>query len=71
MNSVYQEFKGWKQDLTGMTTYEELPIVKKSISNSLKRNWSANKIVSVGQIETNVLMALWNLRRFLFYTKDV
>jgi adenylosuccinate synthase len=20
-----QEFKGWKQDLTGMTTYEELP----------------------------------------------
>jgi adenylosuccinate synthase len=23
---VYKNFKGWKADLTGMTTYEELPI---------------------------------------------
>jgi adenylosuccinate synthase len=25
-NYVYKNFKGWKADLTGMTTYEELPI---------------------------------------------
>jgi adenylosuccinate synthase len=25
-NPVYKEFKGWKADLTGMTTYDELPI---------------------------------------------
>jgi adenylosuccinate synthase len=25
-NPVYKEVKGWKADLTGMTTYEELPI---------------------------------------------
>jgi adenylosuccinate synthase len=35
-----KNFKGWKADLTGMTTYEELPIELKSILSLLKRSSS-------------------------------
>jgi adenylosuccinate synthase len=34
---VYQDFKGWKQDLTGMTTYDELPIELKEYIEFIER----------------------------------
>ena len=46
---VYQEFKGWKQDLTGMTTYDELPSeLKEYIAFIEKEVEVPIKIVSVG-----------------------
>jgi adenylosuccinate synthase len=44
---VYQDFKGWKQDLTGMTTYDE-PIELKEYIEFIERELKFNKIVSVG-----------------------
>ena len=46
---VYQDFKGWKQDLTGMTTYDELPIELKEYIEFIEREVEVPiKIVSVG-----------------------
>jgi adenylosuccinate synthase len=46
---VYTEFKGWKADLTGMTTYEELPKELKSYIEFIEKEVEVPiKIVSVG-----------------------
>lgn len=46
---VYQEFKGWAQDLTGMTTYEELPKELKEYIEFIEKEVEVPiKIVSVG-----------------------
>ena len=46
---VYQEFKGWKQDLTGMTTYDELPAELKAYIDFIEKEVEVPiKIVSVG-----------------------
>ncbi|MBU2060354.1 MAG: adenylosuccinate synthetase, partial [Bacteroidetes bacterium] len=46
---VYQEFKGWKADLTGMTTYEELPAELKAYIEFIEKEVEVPiKIVSVG-----------------------
>jgi adenylosuccinate synthase len=46
---VYQEFKGWEQDLTGMTTYEELPTELKDYIAFIEKELEVPiKIVSVG-----------------------
>jgi adenylosuccinate synthase len=46
---IYQDFKGWKQDLTGMTTYDELPIELKEYIEFIEKEVEVPiKIVSVG-----------------------
>jgi adenylosuccinate synthase len=46
---VYTEFKGWKADLTGMTTYDELPIELKDYIEFIESVVEVPiKIVSVG-----------------------
>ena len=46
---IYTEFKGWKADLTGMTTYEELPKELKSYIEFIEKEVEVPiKIVSVG-----------------------
>jgi adenylosuccinate synthase len=46
---VYKEFKGWKADLTGLTTYEELPIELKEYIEFIENEIEVPiKIVSVG-----------------------
>ena len=46
---VYQEFKGWAQDLTGMTTYEQLPKELKEYIEFIENVVEVPiKIVSVG-----------------------
>jgi adenylosuccinate synthase len=54
---VYQDFKGWKQDLTGMTTYDELPIELKEYIEFIEREVEVPiKIVSVwSRQKTNYL----------------
>jgi adenylosuccinate synthase len=39
---VYQDFKGWKQDLTGMTTYDE-PIELKEYIEFIERELKFNQ----------------------------
>ena len=34
---IYTDFKGWKADLTGMSTYDELPIVLKNYMDFLEK----------------------------------
>ena len=46
---IYTEFKGWKADLTGMTTYDELPKELKSYIEFIEKEVEVPiKIVSVG-----------------------
>jgi adenylosuccinate synthase len=46
---IYTEFKGWKQDLTGLTTFESLPKELKAYIEFIEREVSVPiKIVSVG-----------------------
>ncbi len=46
---VYTEFKGWKADLTGMSTYDELPIELKQYIEFIEKEVEVSiKIVSVG-----------------------
>ena len=46
---IYQDFKGWKADLTGMTTYDELPSELKTYIEFIEKEVEAPiKIVSVG-----------------------
>jgi adenylosuccinate synthase len=46
---VYTEFKGWKQDLTGLTTFESLPKELKDYIEFIEREVEVPiKIVSVG-----------------------
>jgi adenylosuccinate synthase len=45
----YQTFKGWQADLTGMTTYDELPIELKEYIAFIEKELEVPiKIVSVG-----------------------
>jgi adenylosuccinate synthase len=39
---VYKNFKGWKADLTGMTTYEELPIELKEYIEFIEKSRSSH-----------------------------
>src|SRR6187402_2332631 len=46
---VFKEFKGWHQDLTGMTTYDQLPIELKEYIEFIEKEVEVPiKIVSVG-----------------------
>ena len=46
---VYKEFKGWQADLTGLTTYEQLPIELKEYIEFIEEEVGVPiKIVSVG-----------------------
>jgi adenylosuccinate synthase len=46
---VYKEFKGWEADLTGMSTYDELPIELKKYIEFIEAAVEVPiKIVSVG-----------------------
>jgi adenylosuccinate synthase len=46
---VYTEFKGWKADLTGMSTYNELPKELKDYIDFIEKEVEVPiKIVSVG-----------------------
>ena len=46
---VYKEFKGWQADLTGMTTYDELPAELKAYIEFIEKEVEVPiKIVSVG-----------------------
>ncbi len=46
---VFKEFKGWKADLTGMTTYEQLPIELKEYIQFIEKEVEVPiKIISVG-----------------------
>ena len=46
---VYKEFKRWKKDLTGMTTYDELPVELKEYIEFIEKEVEVPiKIVSVG-----------------------
>ena len=46
---IFKEFKGWKADLTGMTTYDELPIELKEYIEFIEKELEVPiKIVSVG-----------------------
>jgi adenylosuccinate synthase len=46
---VYKEFKGWKADLTGMSTYQELPQELKEYIEFIENEVEVPiKIVSVG-----------------------
>jgi adenylosuccinate synthase len=46
---IYKEFKGWQADLTGMTTYDELPIELKEYIEFIEEFVEVPiKIVSVG-----------------------
>ena len=46
---IYKEFKGWKADLTAMTTFDELPIELKQYIEYIEATVEIPiKIVSVG-----------------------
>ena len=46
---IYTEFKGWKQDLTGLTTYDSLPATLKEYIEFIEKELEVPiKIVSVG-----------------------
>jgi adenylosuccinate synthase len=72
-NSCLPDFKGWKQDLTGMTTYDELPIEWKNILNLSKRvevqskdlSWLTEnnlKIIQPSALNFRAFFSIW------FYT---
>ncbi len=49
VSPIYTEFKGWKADLTGMTTYDELPSELKNYIDFIEKEVGVSiKIVSVG-----------------------
>ncbi len=49
VSPVYTEFKGWQADLTGMTTYEELPLELKNYIEFIEKEVEVPiKIISVG-----------------------
>ncbi|MNG35870.1 Adenylosuccinate synthetase [compost metagenome] len=49
MTPVFKEFKGWHQDLTGMTTYDQLPVELKEYIEFIEKEVEVPiKIVSVG-----------------------
>ncbi len=55
VHSVYTELKGWKADLTGMTTYDQLPQELKTYIEFIESEvGSANKIVSVDLTESKL-----------------
>jgi adenylosuccinate synthase len=46
---IYTDFKGWKADLTGMSSYDELPIELKDYIDFIEKELEVPiKIVSVG-----------------------
>ncbi|WP_318639768.1 adenylosuccinate synthase [Flavobacterium ardleyense] len=54
---VYQEFKGWQADLTGMTTYEVLPAELKAYIEFIEKEVEVPiKIVSVGPDRKQTIM---------------
>jgi len=54
---IYQEFKGWKADLTGMTRYAELPNELKSYIEFIEKELEVPiKIVSVGPDRKQTIM---------------
>lgn len=54
---VYTEFKGWQADLTGITTYEELPIELKAYIDFIESEVEVPiKIVSVGPDRTQTIL---------------
>ncbi|UMY64366.1 MULTISPECIES: adenylosuccinate synthase [unclassified Flavobacterium] len=53
---VYREFKGWKADLTGMSTFEELPSELKAYIEFIEKELEVPiKIVSVGPDRTQTI----------------
>lgn len=53
---VYREFKGWKADLTGMSTFEELPSELKTYIEFIEKELEVPiKIVSVGPDRTQTI----------------
>jgi adenylosuccinate synthase len=53
---VFKEFKGWQADLTGMTTYDELPIELKTYIEYIENAIEVPiKIVSVGPDRTQTI----------------
>jgi adenylosuccinate synthase len=54
---IYTEFKGWKQDLTGLTTFESLPKELKAYIEFIEREVAVPiKIVSVGPDRKQTIM---------------
>ncbi len=54
---VYTEFKGWKADLTGMTSYEQLPAELKNYIEFIEKEVNIPiKIVSVGPDRKQTIM---------------
>jgi adenylosuccinate synthase len=54
---IYREFKGWKQDLTGMTTYDQLPAELKEYVAFIEEACGVPiKIVSVGPDRTQTII---------------
>jgi adenylosuccinate synthase len=54
---IYTEYKGWKADLTGMTTYQELPIELKNYIEFIEKVLEVPiKIVSVGPDRKQTIM---------------
>jgi adenylosuccinate synthase len=46
---IYTDFKGWKADLTGMSTFDELPVELKNYIDFIEKELEVPiKIVSVG-----------------------
>ncbi len=57
VNPVYKIFKGWKADLTGITTYEALPIELKDYITFIETEVGVPiKIVSVGPDRTQTIL---------------
>ena len=54
---VYKEFKGWQADLTGMTSYDELPVELKEYIEFIEKEVEVPiKIVSVGPDRKQTIM---------------
>jgi adenylosuccinate synthase len=54
---IFKEFKGWKADLTGMTTYAELPVELKQYIEFIEKELEIPiKIVSVGPDRTQTII---------------
>jgi adenylosuccinate synthase len=53
---IYTEMKGWQADLTGMTTYEELPSELKTYIEFIEKELEVPiKVVSVGPDRTQTI----------------
>lgn len=54
---IYTEMKGWKADLTGMSSYEELPVELKEYISFIEKELEAPiKVVSVGPDRTQTII---------------